>query len=173
MIFKIIGGLFVIFSTTLFSIYVESNDKYRIEDLEDIKNGFSLFISNMEYTHLPLSEVFFNISKKINGVSKDIFKKTSDLLYEHKFETAYEAWEFSILENYEKSYFNENDIEEFLYFGKNIGYLDFSRQIENGRQAIYYIERSLEDLRKKRDKGRKLYRSLGMLFGLLIVIVLL
>lgn len=170
--FKIIGSIFIIFSTVLFSMYFESVDKYRIEDLEEIKKGFNLFSSNMEYTHLPLSEVFFDISSKLQSTTSEIFKRTSELLNQQKFETASMCWEEALKEYEKQSYFTVDDINAFLYFGKTLGYLDSLRQVKNGRYAVEYIDMTLERLIKKYDKSKKVYKSFGILSGLLIVIVL-
>ncbi len=172
MFFKIIGSIFIVFSTTMFSLYIEWQDRIYIKDLEEMKKGFNIFSNSMRYTHLPLEEIMIEISQKISGVSSNIFKKTGKYLSERKFESAKEAWECSINEFFLKSKFSKEDIDTFMYFGKTIGYLDFESQSDNGKYIVEYIDLELENLRKKLEKGQKMYRSLGVLFGLVIVIIL-
>lgn len=172
MIFKIIGSIFIIFSTTMFSLYIESQYRIRIKDIEEMKKGFNLFSNSIRYTHLPLEEVMIEISQKLSGVSSEIFKKTGKYLSERKFESAKEAWEYSINENFSKSKFEKEDIDVFIYFGKTIGYLDFESQYDNGKYIIEHIDLILETLRKKLESVQKMYRSLGILSGLGIVIIL-
>ena len=172
MIFKIIGSIFIIFSTTMFSLYIESKHRVHIKDIEEMKKGFNLFSNSIRYTHLPLEEVMTEISQKLSGISAEIFKKTGEYLSERKFESAKEAWENVINESFKKSNFEKEDIDIFMYFGKTIGYLDFESQYDNGKYIIEHIDLTLNNLRNKLEKIQKMYRSLGILSGLGIVIIL-
>lgn len=172
MIFKIIGSCIVILSTVLCAFYIEYCDKRRIDDLEEMKKGFNLFSSSMRYTHLPLDEVMKDISKRLSGVSAEVFGKTGDYLFRYTFESSREAWDKSLNEIFPNSRFSNEDIEAFKYFGKTLGYLDYENQESIGRMAIDYIDLTLKSLRERFEKMRKLYRSMGVLSGLLVVIIL-
>jgi len=65
------------------------------------------------------------------------------------------------------------DIEQFMSLGSSLGYLDGEMQLNGIEMVISYIDMVTEELKVSSDKNKKMYRSLGVLGGILIVIVLL
>jgi len=57
-------------------------------------------------------------------------------------------------------------------FGKTLGFLDKSMQLNSIDLTVSYIDSKSEMLTSQDEKNRKMYGSLGILGGMLIVVVL-
>lgn len=172
MIFKIIGALLIICSTSTIGIYFSKLDKYRIEDLEELKKMFTILKNQISFSFMPLPEAFQQISLRIKEEIAEILKETSDLLERKEGESASQIWNSVWEKNKEKTYFSKEDMDMIFSFGKVLGYLDKQQQMNNIEIAVSYIEHTQHYLEKKAEKNSKIYRSMGILSGLLIAVVL-
>lgn len=172
MIFKIIGALLVICSTSTIGIYFSKLDKYRIEDLEELQKAFTILKNQISFSFMPLPEAFQQISFRVKGEIAEILKETADLLEKKEGESAEQIWNIVWEKNKEKTYFSKEDMDMLFSFGKAVGYLDRQQQISNIEIAVSYIEQTQQYLEKRAGKNSKIYRSMGILSGLLVAIVL-
>lgn len=172
MIFKIIGVVLVIVSTTLMSLMFIKREKYHIEDLNDMKKALTIFKGDISFVSMPLAETFNSISTKTKGNIGKFFKKVSERLEERTGENAADIWEDVLYEFSGLLYFDDEDLEAFYSFGKILGYMDANQQMNNIDIALYYIKQKEDSLREKGIKNAKLYKSVGILSGLLIAVIL-
>lgn len=172
MIFKIIGALFIIGSTSTVGIYFSKLDKYRMEDLEQLKKAFTILKNQINFSFMPLPEALKQIALRVEGEISEILKEISELLEKKEGETAAQIWNDMWKKKKEKTYLSKEDIDVLFSFGKAVGYLDRQQQISNIEITISYIEQVKQQLEKRLEKNSKIYRTIGILSGLLIAIVL-
>ena len=84
-----------------------------------------------------------------------------------------EIWRQSVLQWQNTTYLEKEDIDAMLCFGNSLGYLDIIQQKASIALFLEYIETTVENLQEKSKKQMKLYPSMGILTGLLLVVVLL
>ena len=97
----------------------------------------------------------------------NIFKKTKSNL--RKMETQ-EAWNDAIEEC--KLNLNSEDISIIKNFGKLLGKTDVEGQISEIKLTSSFIDTQIEKAEKEKEKNEKLYKTLGTVVGLAIVIIL-
>ncbi len=68
--------------------------------------------------------------------------------------------------------YRKNEVEILKQFGSSLGQHDFIQQQKQIRLALTHLERELEDARDEHHKYSKLARSLGVLLGVFIVLLL-
>lgn len=89
--------LFLVFlSATLIGKYISQKYKFRLDELEEIKNALNIFKSKIKFTYEPIPEIFEEISENSNKNIAQLFKNTKT-----KMETtsASKAWEDAV-DNY-------------------------------------------------------------------------
>ena len=84
--------------------------------------------------------------------------------------SAEEAWNKSIEKS--NTYLNKEDIENIKSFGKMLGKTDKEGQVSHLELTKTFIEIQIEKARKEEEKNSKLYKTLGVLCGLALVIIL-
>ena len=79
--------------SVLIGRYIAQKYKFRLEELEEIKNALNIFKSKIKFTYDPIPEIFGEISKNTNYNISKLFKQTTENMQD---ETASFAWEKAI-----------------------------------------------------------------------------
>ncbi len=172
MVIKMIGSLIVFLSCAAAGVFLASKDKYRADELREMKRGLIMLKSEIDYSSRPLYEALIDISGKLEGSICEIFEDAGRLLKSRKAASASEAWEKTIKDRKGRTFFRKNDIDAFISFGHSLGGNDRKCQLSNIDIAIEYIDMKSDELMKKYTKDGRLFRSAGVLCGILIVVVL-
>lgn len=160
--------LFVIFISSS-GIGILYSKKYinREKELKEIKNALTIFKTKLLYTYETIPEIFKEIAQKVNAPICSIFKMASDNMQEI---LASDAW----IEAIDKSDNNLNKEDKRIIkdFSKLLGQTDVEGQISSVELVINFLDKQIEEAIIERKKSEKLYRTLGMTFGLGLVILL-
>lgn len=172
MLMKAVGAAIVFFSCTAAGIFLSMKDKFRADELKEMKRGLMLLKSEISYASKPLYEAMIEISEKTENTVSEIFEDSGRLLKSKKVSSAAEAWEKTIKDRRSRTYFKSEDIDIFAAFGKILGGSDKDCQLSNIDTVIDYIDMKAEELIRKNTKDSRLFKSAGVLCGILIVVVL-
>lgn len=167
-----IGSAIVLFSCTAAGIYMASKDKYRAEELMEMKRGLCMLKSEICHNSRPLYEAMIDISQMLEDTVSEIFEDSGRMLKARKAASASEAWEKTLKESRGRTFFKKEDIDAFISFGQALGGIDRDGQTANIDIALEYIDRKSDELIKKYAKDGRLFRSMGVMGGILIVVVL-
>lgn len=86
---------FVFISSALIGKYISLKYRYRLEELEEIKNALNVFKSKIKFTYEPIPQIFEEISKNTSANISKLFIKSKEKM---QTKTSSEAWEESIEE---------------------------------------------------------------------------
>ena len=172
MLFRIAGTFLILAGSAGLGLYFSAKEGFRVQDLLEFKKALLILSSEIEYMRSTLSEACANISKRTSlGVSR-IFARFSELLAEGEGETAYRLWLAAMEENRDAVHLAAEDIAVLGDFGKTLGYLDKQMQKNAIDYAVSYIDEKSAVLSASSDKNKRMYRSLGVIGGLMIAVVL-
>lgn len=171
MVLKIFGSFFIMFSSFVLGMYYSFKTEYRINELYEMKRALNMLVSEIEFNLSPLAEAMKNVSCKAGVPVNIIFKKFSEILGSDG-KSAFEIWEKVIKEEAAFTYFEKEDIEAFISFGRSLGFLDKSQQNGNIKIMESYIENKIPELKKKSEKNKKMCRSLGIFGGAAVMVIL-
>lgn len=172
MILKITGALIVVISSYIAGIYCSKRSWFRNQDLEQLKKAITIFRGEVLYSCAPIDEIFAEISERTNGVVSLLFNQVSQLSEKRTGEMMSEIWDCGVASILPNSYFSGEDLEYIHSFGRTLGYSDKNQQDNNALILLEYIENAQKDIREKKSTEEKLYKSLGLMCGLAISIVL-
>src|SRR5690606_5116679 len=85
---------------------------------------------------------------------------------------AKEAWEFSLQEIWKKTALKKAELDILLQFGENLGRHDLEQQQKQIRLALTHLEREEKEAEEIQKSYGRMYRSLGILAGLLLTLLL-
>ena len=139
----------------------------RVHSLKQIKNALVMFKTKIRYTYEPLTNIFTDISKTIGGKTGEIFKT---VVTQMENENASNSWENAI----EKSdiCITREDKQTLKGLGKLLGKTDLEGQINEIELTINFLDTQIEKAEREKEKNAKLYKTLGIVSGLGIVIIL-
>ncbi len=173
MIIKIIGSAFIVLASGLLGFYFSNIEGFRISDLLEMKRALSILRAEIEYSKMPLAEAVLNVYNRVKVPVRTIFKTFLELLKENKGVPVAELWSKAVGSVGKAAYFNKEDIEQLSAFGNALGFLDEDMQTKNIAITMNYIDDTIKALNEGRAKNKKMYQSLGVLSGLLLVIIFL
>jgi len=139
----------------------------RVKELKDFKNALNIIESKIKFTYEPLSEIFMQTSNLLSKNISEIFVRASNNM---KSLNAEEAWNRS-LESSSTNLYKE-DIENIKNFGKMLGKTDKEGQVSQLELTKTFIEMQIEKAKVEEEKNSKMYKTLGTIVGLAIVIIL-
>ena len=144
----------------------------REKNLGILCNALRQLLFNIQFLNLPLAESFKNISKNENNTVGRFFYHISNEMAENKRDT-YSLWRESIEFFKEELMFKMTETEILLDFSKRLGTGDKNNEISNIECTIMRLK-SIEEEATTECKGNvKVFRGLGTLTGVFIVILLL
>lgn len=166
-IIKTIILLLVFVVATAIGILISEKYKNRVKDLKEMKNALNMFQTKIKFTYEPIPEIFKDISiKTTNNIGK-IFEKASQQM---KSKTAGQAWELAL--DTVPTSLNAEDIQILKGLNKLLGKTDLDGQISEINLTNTFLNTQIERAEKEREKNEKLYKSLGAITGIAMVILL-
>ena len=171
-VIRVLGVLLTLAASTVFGVYMASLGTFRRQDLLEFKKAFLILKSEIEYVAAPLPDAMANIAARVAEPIAQLFEDFAVTLRQNPDgESAYKLW-LSAIETHRKATFlNEEDWEVIKSFGKTLGYLDKQMQVESINLANDYIDNQVTELQESSVKNQKMYKSLGVVGGLLLVVV--
>ena len=139
--------------------------KNRVLELNKFQNSLVMFKSKLEYTYETIKEVFTDISQVIYENKNNIFIDTINNDKE-----IYISWNEAI--DNAKNDFTVEDKEIMKMFGKLLGKTDIKGQLSQIELTQKLIEKQIEKAEFEKNKNSKLYKTIGIISGIAICIIL-
>lgn len=166
-VLKIIMLILVFGTISAIGIKIASTYKIRANNLKQIKKGLKILETKIMYTYDQLPDLFLEISQKLKG---DVGKLFFDAGQRMNIEFAGEAWEKSI--DSSKLGLNKDDKEALKSLGKLLGNTDIQGQLNQLYLVNEFLDEQIKDAIKEKEQNEKMYKKLGVIVGLAIVIAL-
>jgi len=166
-------GIRIMIYTAIFltcsAIGILKSKKYieRVNELKEFKSGLNMFKTKVKFTYEPIPEIFKEISINMNSKIGKVFKVASNNM---KVVTAGEAWNMAI--DTDSLNINSEDRDVLKNLSKLLGKTDVEGQVNQIELTSVFIDEQILKAEKERIKNEKMYRSLGMIVGIGIVIIL-
>lgn len=157
----------VFISSLWIGVLISKKYAGRVIELRNMKNALNMFETKVKYTYDTLPEIFEQISKQTPEEVGRTFQKASDKMKE---KSAGEAWSESI--DTMNTNMNTEDKTILKTLGKMLGKTDVEGQISEIKLVNSFLDTQIELAQQERAKNEKMYKTLGGIIGLTLVIIL-
>ena len=141
----------------------------RLKELISIKSALNIFENKIKFTQSPLAEIFKQIAENSSEKNvKNIFRTLNTEIKQNV--NMHKSWENAI--NTKESNLSNEDKKILIDMGKILGTTDIEGQVSNIRITSSFIDRQIEKAEQEKEKNVKLFRTLGIVSGLTIIIIL-
>lgn len=172
-IVKFIGGFLIISSTTLIGFSYGGRYSNRLNNLIYMEQCLKILETEIVYGAIPLPEALSSVYHKGNKKVSIIFEDIKNHLLENKKGDVFESFAHVINSSKDKLNFRKEDIEIILSLGRVLGSSDREDQEKNFKLILTQINVLQREAKLEKDKNEKMYKNLGVLTGIAIVIILL
>lgn len=166
---KIVGVIVCIISAYSMGIILGAKISKRYYSLKSILKAFLGVKGELMYNKVNLDEVFMKVADRTTQPLSEFFYEVCEKMNENagSFE---HIWKNAIdkLKNME---LKSTDIDELLALGNELGYLGVDMQTEYLDIYIKRIQEEILFLKENKDKSIRLYKTLGILAGIMVSIV--
>ncbi|BAB06515.1 stage III sporulation protein SpoIIIAB [Halalkalibacterium halodurans] len=169
---KLLGAIFILMATTWAGFELARRLHERPRQLRQLKVALQSLEAEMVYGLTPLAEATGHIAAQMPKPVSYLFEHFSYRLKE-KEETVYDAWEAAINETWKYTALLASEREVILQFGATLGQHDREQQQKQVRLTLAHLEREEGEARDKQYRYERMMKSLGVLAGLLIILMML
>lgn len=165
------GIVCLVASTSFCGFYLASLLAKRYQQLLTFQYAIQLFETELTFGHTPLHEALGLIAEQIEEPLSKLFQGFSEGLLDKEVEVE-QVWGRILAEHRAYLAFHQSDYAVLTRFAEGLGKHDLyteKQQLENFR---IHLQMLCERAKEKVEKESKMTRSLGVLIGLLLVIIL-
>ena len=139
----------------------------RVLELKEFKNILNIIKTKIKFTYEPLAEIFKQISKDGKTEIEKIFGKMASQL---EYIQVREVWENCIQEA--DISIKQTDKNVIKKLGNLLGQTDVEGQVSEIEVTQKFLDMQIEEAEEEKKKNQKMYKTLGIVFGLVFVIIL-
>lgn len=160
--------LILIFSlSSAIGIMIAKVYENRVKELKEFKNVLNIMKTKMKFTYEPLEEIFKEISSNNSTKIEKIFGKMSNQILYGQVKN---VWEDCIQEA--DISINQEDKDVLKKLGKLLGQTDVEGQVSEIDVTQSFLDVQIEKAEEEKKKNQKMYKTLGIVVGLVFVIIL-
>ena len=165
--------LLCIFSgSTFIGYYIANKFSYRVKELQKLITSLELFESRINYTYDTIPECFRYIGTYIDGNIGNLFLKTAELIENENDQSTGDCFKNVIDDERFMLNLKDVDIETLKGLSVSLGQVDLDSQKNNIRLIIHTLNNCLNEAEEEKKKNFRLYRNMGVLAGLVLMIIL-
>jgi stage III sporulation protein AB len=165
------GAIFIIIATTWAGFEAAKHLSARTRQLRQLKVALQSLEAEIMYGHTSLIVASQNISKQLPNPLSQLFETfAAKLIKGHT--SVKGAWEESLEVVWRFTAFKQGEYEVLKQFGETLGQHDRISQQKHIKLALSHLEREEADAIDRQNRYERMMKSLGVLTGLLLVILL-
>ena len=166
-IIKYVTLFMILISSSYIGILMSKKYSNRVKELKEFKNALNIFSTQIKFTYEPIPTIFLQISERLKSNVGYIFKNA----YENM-ETlnAGDAWERAI-DNSNIS-LDKEDKNIIKNLSNLLGKVDLDGQLKEIELVDNFLDIQIQKAEDEKKKNEKLYKTLGITIGLVVVIIL-
>lgn len=173
MTLRIFAGIIIIIGCGTLGMFLSGKFKGRVRQLELLQNAMTQLEFDIDFLNVTLDESFARMAKNTEGPLKEVFLYVSERLKNSPGSDMQQLWKRAISKYRYDLALNNEDTQIVVDFAKSLGEGNREKEKNNIRLAEMRLKMALEEARFEAEKNIKMYRGLGFLAGVFIVIVLL
>lgn len=172
LILKIVSITLIFFTCTIIGYIYGKRFSTRLENLIFIEQCIKILETEIVYGSTPLPQALSNVYRKGNVKVSYIFEEIKDDLISNRRDSVYSSFLSVKDKMYNELYLNKEDVETLLSLGRILGTSDRMDQQKNFILIYNQIAALILEAKFERNKNERLYKNLGIITGIGIIILL-
>ena len=169
---KLVGAIFVMIASSGIGFLYASEVKKRKYELEELCNLLKMLLGDIRYMRSTLYESVKNAMRRHQGSYAEFLSNVSELLSDSPGIAFEDIWKQAVISGLRNGSLNTDDKQKIIRFGERISSAERETVIACFEQYIEEIGTEVKDVHNIVASKVKLYRSMGVLTGIFIVILL-
>lgn len=172
MYIKLIGSLCVIVAASGYGYSRGLEYKKRVETLDELRRIIWEIQGEIAYTRAPLEEICLRVQRRVKEPYKSWLFSLAGKLERKGNSVLGTLWKEAAKEHLDKLVLSEEDRDELMSMGEQMGYLDIRMQEEVFVRYGRNLEEKGRKLEAELEEKRKLCGCLGVMGGMALSLLL-
>lgn len=172
-VLRYVGMGLVVFGCTALGMEMSSDRKKRIRDIRELQKILDLLEGEIGYAHASLPESFRQVSGRVKPPFSGFLAHMAEHMEAFLGDTLKEIFRQHVRDELEQTALQKDDLEDLIRFGEQLGYLDVKMQLTAIAFYREQLAQSCEQAQELYRNQSKLFRCLGIMGGLFLVIIFL
>ncbi|MDB5056241.1 MAG: stage sporulation protein [Bacilli bacterium] len=169
---KLIGALFILFAATMIGFYQALQLARRPRQIRQLIQALQRLETEILYGFTPLPDALRSISRPLDLPLAKIFSLAAEQLTNLSGHSTEESWRFAIQTGWYETAMKVTEQEALQQLGLTLGITDREDQIKHLRLTISQLQAEELSAWEEQKKYEKMWKSLGVLTGALVVILM-
>lgn len=169
---KFIGALLLLLSGTLFGFYQAQQLSRRPKQIRQLIQALQRLETEIAYgfTHLP--DALMALSQQTAAPLSRMFRQMSEQLSVPTGRSVKEVWQSAVHDGWKHTSMKEGEKDVVLQLGFTLGITDREDQVKHLRLGLRQLQTEEELAREEQQRYEKMWKSLGILAGALVAILI-
>lgn len=169
---RLLGAVLVILSGYGLGQTWAEGGKQRLEVLMELQKGFLLLQGQMRIGGMDLETMFLDVAACLHGGAARLFDGAARLCAKRQAPFVQEIWEEALKDAEEMLYLEEDDKKVLLSFGRSLGFSSREQQESQASLVVSHLEGAIAAQKERNSREQKLYRTMGTVGALMVLVVL-
>lgn len=172
MYIQFFGAVMIIAAAYLWGNEISSRYRRRVQNLEELVLTLEMFLTEIRYGLTPLPRVFEELGHRVRRPVGNLFCEAAALMKDGEGHSALECWKKAAGKYEHELCFMPGDLQLLEKLGKVWGKGDKEGQARQVALVQELFRQALEEARLEQHKNEKIWKYLGLLGGMTLVIFL-
>lgn len=169
---KLLGAVFVLIASSSAGFRIAKRYADRPRQIRALQQSLAILETEIVYGSRPLAEVMLHIAEREPPPVGKLFHECGTRLRALDGKSAYECWKTAIEAIWEQTAMRQPEREILFHFGQTLGISDRQDQLQHIRMAMAHLKAEEQHARDEQARYEKMCKSLGILGGVLLVILM-
>ncbi|MFD1428062.1 stage III sporulation protein AB [Kroppenstedtia sanguinis] len=169
---KMIGACMILLSTTTFGFRQARAYAERPRQIRQMRGALSLMRTEISFGSRRLDQICEQIGHREKEPVRSLYARCAHYLREMDGVSAFECWKRAVEETWPATELKQSEKEVITDFGKTLGISDREDQLAHLARTQTHLEVEEGRAREEQERYEKMCKSLGILGGALIVILI-
>ncbi|PZE22061.1 stage III sporulation protein SpoIIIAB [Paenibacillus xerothermodurans] len=169
---KLLGAMLILLSGTLFGFYKAQQYSRRPKQMADVIRGLQRLETEIVYGATPLPEALMHVSTSCAPPVQQLFRFAAEELGRAGGRSVQFIWRQAIAVHWKHTAMRSVEQDMLSQLGFTLGLSDSADQVKHIRLAVQQLQGEIERAQEERKQYEGMWRSLGLLIGALVVILM-
>lgn len=172
MVLKWSGAVIIVLSTTLLGFSLARRNYQRLRELRDLQTSFQMLSAEITYRASPVPQAFQEIATRVEEPVSSFFREAGEMLGERGEKGLKEVWGEGVAGVFPRTSLDARDRDLLISVGHFLGVADQEHQQKQLALFLHQLKESEREALRLLGKNEKMWKYLGILGGLMLVILL-
>lgn len=172
MMIKLFGAMMIFTACAMLGLYQAAAFENRVKQLRQLIQAFQRLETEIDYGFTPLPAALEKISSTIQEPVAAIFRLSAAELRQNNGSTTIQSWKDAVNTSWHKTSMKAAEKDVVLQFGSTLGISDRKDQMKHIHLAKNQLQAEEMIAKEEQLRYAKMWKSLGVLGGVFIVIMM-